>query len=344
MTLATTDTATTARKRERFRLHHFLQTESVRGGARTCMTGLGATVRVARSSAGAVHVSGVARCASVWACPVCAPTIRDRRAAEIDAAVTRLLGQGYRVAFVTATVQHSLGDSLAQVYGLVQAAWSGVFSGRGGVTLRQSGYVGQCRVIEVTHGGNGWHPHVHALLVFRPGIDPAPVMRAIGSRFSLEVRRLGGFALVDDRLERSPGWDWSPVTVAADVSSYLSKVADGWGAGLELARGDLKAGRGRSPFQLLADGIDGDTRALGLWRMYEEVTRGRMFVRWTRGLRDLAGVDEVSDEEAAAGELDDDLAAEWLVPVQMWNAWRRAGRLGDLLVYLATAPPGVVIT
>ena len=339
--------AADSRKRERFRLHHWLSSHSVRGGAATCMHALegAGSVTVSRHSGGVVHVGGVQRCASVWSCPVCAPVIRERRAGEVDRAVTAALARGWRVAFVTATVSHKLGDSLADVYKLVTESWRATFGGRAAATLGELGYVGQVRVVEVTHGVNGWHPHIHALVFVRGNRKSGDALvQSIGTRFAAAVAARGGYCAVP-----GVGWTWawcSSAGSSATLAGYLSKVDGGWGAGQELARGDVKLARvkGRSPFELLAAAVDGDQASERLWLQYEAATKGRVFMRWTPGLRDELGVGaEVSDEEAATAEPEAPAEATWSIPVALWRRVVRSGLLWFVLENARGAPPDVCI-
>jgi len=327
------------RKSERYRLHHWLSTRSCRAGAATCMhvlAGAG-SVTVGRTGAGAVHVSGVQRCASVWACPVCAPTIRERRATEVDQVVRGALDAGHVVYFVTATVSHKLGDHLSDVLNLVTESWRATFSGRRAQSLRGKGYVGQIRNIEVTHGVNGWHPHIHATLIFDRDADET--VTALGRAFSTAVASRGGISIVP-----GPGWSWSRVETASAVSAYLAKVEGGWGIGLEMARGDLKLSRGaagRTPGQILTAAADGCPDAAVLFRIYEECTKGRNFMRFSRGLKATFGVVEVSDEEAAELAPVDELEVTWTVAAVVWYRIVRSGQLGPLLVRARTCPATV---
>ena len=67
-------------------------------------------------------VSGVHRCGSPWSCPLCAPVIRQQRALEIDAAVSRHLETGGGVEFVTHTLRHHRGDSLSSRFDTIACA------------------------------------------------------------------------------------------------------------------------------------------------------------------------------------------------------------------------------
>lgn len=325
--MTTQSTPSKAERREhRFRLHHWLIGNSVRNGARRCMhTGrASAEVRLRVSREGVPHVAGVERCAS-WSCPVCAPVMGERRASEIDQGVSAALGLGLYVYFVTATVSHQLNDDLEDVRALVHDSWRSTFSGRAAAAWRlESGYVGQIRASEATYGVNGWHPHIHALLIFR---RPVTGLRAVGSAFAQHVAARGGVCLW-----RGPGWDWSPVRSSADLGGYLTKVEGGWGAGLELARSDLKSARrkGLQPFDLLEMAAGGDARAHWLWSLYERVTFGKRRLVWSRGLKALLGVAEVSDDEAAVGEEPAE-GLDLAVPGPVWDRMRLCGELGGFL-------------
>lgn len=343
------------RTRARWKAHHWLSSRSARAGAKVCMhanvnpSNVAGTVTVSRTAGGAVHVKGVQRCGSVWACPACAPVVREHRAAEVDAGIANALAAGMFVYFVTATVQHKLRDDLSDVYKLVRGAWSKTMSGRAAADWRTAtGFVGAIRVVEVTYSDrNGWHPHVHAALVFERE-QPAGVLDSLGHRFAENVGKLGGYC--DARtatvpLRHGAGWDWSSVVESGNVAGYLAKVDGGWGVGLELGRGDLKRG-GQSlvPAELLELAVEGHGRAAVLFRQFEEVTAGTAFMFWSRGLRERLGLTEpeLTDEEAAAVAPAD--VVVWSVEYRPdeWNAGVRAGRLGELLAIVrgvAEPPP-----
>jgi hypothetical protein len=94
----------------------------------------------------------------------------------------------------------------------------------------------------------------------------------------------------------------------AQLAAYVTKLQDGRGLGHEIARADLKNGKGssRTPFQILADfGTWGDAADLSLWHEYEQSTAGKSAIRWSRGLRQLLLPDlvEQTDEEIAAEDV-----------------------------------------
>jgi hypothetical protein len=72
-------------------------------------------------------------------------------------------------------------------------------------------------------------------------------------------------------------------------------------AAAELTRGDVKEGKGRTPFRILFDLADGSgtARDARLWAEWEKVSAGRRFISWSRNLRELVG-QEMSEAEVVA--------------------------------------------
>ncbi len=278
------------------------------------------------------HVSNVFRCGSSWSCPVCAPVVRQRRAMEIDAALRRHLSGGGGALFVTLTLRHHRGDTLASRLDVIAQSLRLVLKGapweRRKVAL---GYVGAMKSLEITYGdANGWHPHSHSLLLTeRPAteIERADMCEWMFGRWSsiAEHRGLG-------TITREHGVDVRPVTSSGGLSEYLTTIeGNGWSPGLELARTDRKRS---SPLDLLRHVLaTGDARFASLWLEYERATFGKKSVIWSRGLRRrLLGSElEAGDEELAASEGIDLGLIRALVPASVWNATVRDATTGRLL-------------
>jgi hypothetical protein len=318
---------------------------SLRGGTRICQTPAGANVALGLID-GIARVSGIRRCGSPWACPLCAPTVREGRAREIDCGVAAHLANGGGAVMATCTMPHDYGDKLSRSLSTVKASWRRVCSGKAWLTLKgRLGIVGQIKALEITHGPNGWHPHVHVLVLTERPLEVASqqeLRRFIFDRWSARCVALGF---------RAPSWergcDVRPVTSAGDLSRYLTKVKDGWGVGLELARSDLKQGRGagyRSPWQIIADATEtGDVADLALWHEYEQATFGSKAITWSPKLRALllGSDDEVTDDElAAADDLTDDESPLVLIPSALWAGLVAVGACPDLYRALETGGAG----
>jgi len=132
------------------------------------------------------------------------------------------------------------------------------------------------------------------------------------------------------------------VRSAPELAGYLTKVDGGWGAGHELARGDVKVGRvhGLVPAQLLGEFIDtGEVRFKLLWQEYERATFGKRAIVWSAGLRRRLLGEEVeeSDEALAAAEGMEPEFVRFLVEKDhLWEA-AKSGTVGDLLSQIEAA-------
>lgn len=263
--------------------------------------------------------AGLATCGSVWSCPVCAEKILARRSTEISEALSTWAERGGSVVMVTLTMRHHAGQSLRSLWDGLAAAWRAATIHRSVKRAREElGMAGYLRVVETTHGGNGWHVHVHAAFFFEQVLDERQA-----DDFGCLVFQPWRDALVRQGLEaplaRSGGMDarvFAPGTSSA-LGDYLAKAdydGEASRAALELARGDLKSARAgnRTPFRILSDIVAyGLADDVDLWTEWEQVSQGRRGIVWSRGLRDLLALGrEATDEEIAAEELgsaEDDL-------------------------------------
>lgn len=123
------------------------------------------------------------------------------------------------------------------------------------------------------------------------------------------------------------------------VALYVSKLQEGdrprgWGVGNEMARQDMKKGRVDSlvPLELLdVDGLTPDEveRNRVMWIEYVATTKGRRAMTWSRGLKESAGIEDVTDEEVLEAE-DADTREDDLVLVIRAADWRSIQNAGDL--------------
>lgn len=250
---------------------------------------------------GVAHYTGLATCGSIWACPVCAGKIRAARAAEISSAAKAWSEAGNGVYMVTLTAPHDLGMRLSALMRVIAESFSKVIAGRAWIRVKaQAGVAGTIRSVEVTHGENGWHPHLH-VLIFTEGDPGAEGLVALSLHIREKWKRsivAAGYRPPSELhgvvIERCA----SPVAAA----EYIAKDQDGPLPGNELARGDMKRGKDghRTPFQILTDfGETGDAADIALYREYEKATRGHQCITWSRGLKKLVRVDDRTDQELA---------------------------------------------
>ncbi len=121
---------------------------------------------------GTASYAGLVTCGSVWACPVCAAKIQERRRTEIEQAMTWHKGNGGEAIMVTFTFPHYRFDTLPDLLSKQAQAFKLLRGGRVWHVLTKSlGFVGLVRSLEVTHGGNGWHPHTPELWLVNTGVS-----------------------------------------------------------------------------------------------------------------------------------------------------------------------------
>jgi hypothetical protein len=273
--------------------------------------------------------------------------VHAERRHELAVAIGFWMVGGGEVGFITLTPRHRKGQGLRAVWGAVSHAWGKVTSGRGWHSDQERyGVVGFARLVEVTHGDNGWHVHIHALAFMRsalPGLRPD--VQALG----LSMFERWSAALVAKGL-RAPvaAINGEPVGVeahlvvsvdeAADrLSGYFTKgdyggpVAAAESVAWEMQPADRKVSRrgNRTPFAILADVVvHGLADDLELWLEWEAVSKGKRQLTWSRGLRDALrlGV-EASDQEIAAR----DLGGETVAVASGWDLVRM--RAPEILGY-----------
>lgn len=244
---------------------------------------------------GKAFYAGLQVCASVWLCPVCAPKISERRRVELRAAMDEAQRQGLSVMLMTLTVPHGLGDDLVGMLDKMMKAYADTSSNRAGKNARKEvGLRGTVRVLEVTHGANGWHPHFHVLLFLESGMSPDQVKFILAPTWQNACEKRG--------LPRPSDRHGVDVRGGADAAAYVSK----WGLEHEMTKGHLKASRsakGATPWALLSEYQETRCkRSAALWMAYAGAFKGRRQLCWSKGLRELLAVVEMDDAEIAARE------------------------------------------
>ncbi len=242
-------------------------------------------------------------CGSVWVCPVCALIVAERRAEEIRLALAALTAAGGSAAFATFTVSHGRGDSLERVLEGFLAAFRYLSSKPSYKRLRaRYGVVGYIRVLEVTNGRNGWHPHTHVLFCFERVLSEGDV-----ERFADELYPLWQSACAREGLVMSRQYGLHVVPAYGTVEAYLAKFGRSpkWDISREMAKGHVKSGRSvagvvqLTPMQLLEAAHAGDDRCGRLFAEFAERFHGKAQIYWSPGLRARLLPDDqaVSDAE-----------------------------------------------
>jgi hypothetical protein len=269
---------------------------------------------------GVAHYSGLETCGSIWACPCCSAKIRNTRAEQISAAAARWDLAGNSVYMVTFTAPHDMGMPLGPLMQVIADSFRAVIGGRAWLRVKKrAGIAGTIRAVEVTHGANGWHPHLHVLVLTEsdPGAEGLAVMVL---HFREKWQRAivkAGYRVPSD----THGVKVDRCYSAAEAGAYIAKTQDGKAPGNELARSDLKSGRNgsRTPFEIIESfRWTGDAADLALWHEYERATKYHQAISWSKGLKELLEVDKRTDEELAAEEIGGEIIV--VIPKDTWRA------------------------
>lgn len=314
----------------------------------------GVDVRLTTYESGAVcaNFGGLQTCGSVWLCPCCGRRISETRRDELNQLLAWSRQQGLRPVMVTLTARHGIRDNLKAQIDAMKKAKQRLRQRREWRRIKER-VVGTVTATEVTHGVSGWHTHFHEIILIKPtaaeiaeetairaALALLPKGKAKNDGFDAEVERVETEALaVLDGLSRvwrtcltgvglSGGRAAWHAQGASAAGAYVAK----WGAGEELTLSGAKSGKGkgRTPLQLLADAEAGDLQASTLWQTYGLAFKGRRQLVWSPGLKALAGIGEMTDEEAAedAGQDDaDDVKPLLHIEYEEWSGhegWRGA--------------------
>jgi hypothetical protein len=199
----------------------------------------------------------------------------------------------------TLTIPHHRFSNCEQLRKGVSGAYRKVKSGKSWITAREGyGWVGDIRALEVTHGENGWHPHLHILILFKPGKsqqDADAFASWLYDAWARAIERMGFGVCSKD------AFTFEPVQADHGAAEYVSK----WGAALELTKANTKKTRngGRTPWQILGDFAEaGKPRDRELFREYALAFKGARQLTWSRDLRALY----LNEPEAPDNELADE--------------------------------------
>lgn len=266
-----------------------------------CRRDLGGVTIQKSKKHGKAHYGGLVTCSSVWACPVCAAKIAERRRSELVAATSAAQMMGLQVALATFTVPHGLGDDINVILDRMMSSWRFMGKSKG---YRQAkkflGLVGTVRALETTHGQNGFHPHFHVLLF----CNTDNTSFAECAQFLLLP--LWQHACVKSGLPEPSFQRGVKVDNGSRAAQYVSK----WGLEDEITKGHFKTSKGingRSPWDLLRSVlVDDCDKSRRLFAVYAQAFKGRRQLYWSNGLRDLLGlVKEATDSEIAENQEDD---------------------------------------
>ena len=290
------------------------------------------------------YYHGLMSCGSIWTCPICAAKVSERRRQELKSALQVAKDKDLRAHFVTLTFPHGISDDLNDILTKMSQAFKRLSAGKYSVKNSLArinpdlGIEGFIRAIEVTHGKNGFHPHIH-MIVFTNSDTHSGHLKMVYGDSWLRACRLAGLPI--------PSFEHGcTVQDGSFASDYVSK----WGIEDEMTKSNAKKGKtkGLSPWGLLSCVLDDDNpdypakKAGDLFRVYASAFAGRRQLYWSNGLRkrlDLAK--EVTDQELVDKVEDDRASVLANITVDQWKAIRGKGAQSYLLDLAESYPERV---
>lgn len=257
--------------------------------------------------------SGLQTCGLVWVCPACAARISETRRRQVNDGLQWAKTQDFRISMMTLTARHGEGDDLASLLSAMKRAKKRLHQHRAWKRIKPE-IVAMLTATEVTHGKNGWHPHFHVIVILKTKEAEAALAR-MGDpwRGALRAEGLDGNSAAFD------------IQDASAAGRYVTK----WGAGEELTLGGKKKakGKGQTPLQLLEAHKAGNQASGDLWLEYTAAFYRRTQLDGLKKLVDLAGLDDLTDAEAAQDTLQDgqERAEESVVNIDT-DTWRQKAR------------------
>jgi len=219
------------------------------------------------------YFSNVVTCGSMWGCPVCAAKKSIEKGSELADVIKYSAELGKKIHFVTLTIPHSYGEKIEDLKDFLVDSWRYLTSTRQFKNAKRRGeYENYVKSIEVTFGGNGWHPHIHLLFVSEEKENNIFYEKKLYQMWSSVVWKISSKETSVKGYVYKQAYDES-------ISEYLTK----WDLSKELTS-NLKTGKaGRTPMQL-AQGSQADKKR---FKAFVTAFKGVSKVRYSRGFKEL---------------------------------------------------------
>jgi hypothetical protein len=243
---------------------------------------------------------------------------------EVASALDAWSNKGGFFVFETLTMAHTKYDSLRKVWSAVGKAFTAINGG--GYAAKHSAYgqYGYLKVVEVTHGANGWHVHLHVLRFIQERLSTSKLnewSNLIFDKWSSSLQKQG-FKAPNKALHK---FDF--VLSPAGLERYLFKSFDNSTVTTSGASTPIQAQGGKGVWAVL-DAAIANPKSIDrqVWFEWESGSRGKRQVSWSKNLRKNLGLNEAKKDEELAAELD---AFIPLIAIDAASV-RHLGRLGRI--------------
>ena len=284
--------------------------------------------------------SGLSTCGSVWACPICAAKIQERRAKEIQKFFEYMYKNGKQIIMLTLTFPHYLSDKLAEITKKHDKALK-IFR-EGGSYQRfvdSIEYAGMIHGTEVTFGVNGWHLHTHDLYAIKnnlSNIEKEKIIEFINQQWEKACIKAGLLDINNRKQVHAFRKRSVNVIFNAKSSDYIAKTQETqkeWGADKEVAKASSKIGKksGITPFQIL-DKSKNNIEYQELFLEYVLAMRNKSQLFWSKGLKKLVGIVEKTDKQLIDEQEDTATLVATIPANPHWTFVAKNNAQGEILI------------
>lgn len=288
-------------------------------------------------------LSGVQTCGSIWSCPVCARRIAVERGKEIGYTIDKMIETGHVPLLISLTARHTVVTRLNQFNEQFKQAWRYFTQSRKWRKLKElMGIEHNIKAIEVTHTHkNGFHRHQHGVLfahadnIKKASAEAFETWQADVTKHWLHCLKKAG---LDGTFERA-----CDIRISKDIKrDYLSKLGmeekQSGKLDYELSGNANKDYYGRNIWAILNSASTGNEQDAKLYVEYVQAMSGTNWITFSRGLKDLVGLDEIEDETIASDDSNDQIEYEPLLEISdyEYEPVRAFRAYGDLLEIAAS--------
>lgn len=293
------------------------------------------------------RIAGTVTCGSGWTCSVCARKIGEARRLELEAANVGWVKAGGYAHLITLTFPHQADESLADLMARFDKARNRFRNSRAWKRLLHvgkgaAGCLGTVSSLEVTHGANGWHPHLHLIAFVQRPLTVAEV-DTLTAAWVHHLVKVGMRGDITDMMAHA-----LDCRGGEDAAAYITKYGreESWGLSSELTASHAKAfveegpDKGhRKPFGLLLDASAGDAHAAALFKEFAEVFHGKRLITWSPGLREWCGLGDDIEDEAVAENSDVAEASQFVgaLTAEQWKVVLSRHAVAELEEYAAAS-------
>lgn len=281
---------------------------------------------------GSCHYHGLAVCASVWTCPICASKITEKKSQIVKSLINKHKLAGGDVLLLTFTTPHTRKDKLSDLLYAFKKAEEGFSITKPVKTIKKNiGFIAPIKSLEITFGhANGWHPHSHQLWFVDSGVDINDLKKSLFPHYQRYCIKKG--------LESPSFKHGLDIVGGLNAAGYITKmgwkaalddedaksVRKHWSAASEVTKGHTKSARGDNfaPFDLLEVYLDKKADwAKSRFIEYAQATIRTHYISRFKPLKDLYpdAEEDVTEEEAARGNDDPSYFLGYLE----YDEWRK---------------------